>query len=261
MHFLRESVVDIDAAVVGVSCERWCSIPLADATPERAAEVMRATPFDTLPIDDQAGVKEFFRTEVWNDYATVVRHIISHRDVIPFDVPLRTVIHAFATESRYFYFLGNERRVVGLISIANLNCRQVNVYLFSLLSELEIQLGSLIHRHCTADELLSMTFDATDDPKYAPARKRYESDRATGVDVPFVEYLYLSDFVKVIKKVGLFRQLGFPSAQQFQNSLGSLVELRHVVAHPTRSLVTDMASCKQLWDQIDRVEGLLFQLR
>jgi len=34
--------------------------------------------------------------------------------------------------------------MLSLISIANLNCRQVKVYLYSLLSELEIKLGDLL---------------------------------------------------------------------------------------------------------------------
>jgi hypothetical protein len=38
IHFLRETVVDIDAAVVGVSSARWTAIPETEATAERAAE-------------------------------------------------------------------------------------------------------------------------------------------------------------------------------------------------------------------------------
>jgi hypothetical protein len=58
--------------------------------------------------------------------------------------PLKDMIQKFVVESRNFYFLDNEDSVVGLISIANLNCRQVKVYLYSLLSELEIKLGDLL---------------------------------------------------------------------------------------------------------------------
>ena len=203
-RFLRESVVDIDAAVVGISSTRWTSIPLANATSDHAAQIMSTNRFDILPIESPAGVREYFQTLVWNDYSSVVRRSVTHRDVIPFTTPLRNVIQGFALESRDFYLLGSERRIVGLISIANLNCRQVKVYLFSLLSELEMQLGNLVSRHCSELDLLEMTFGTNENPKYDGVKERYKSDKAKGVDVPFVEYLYLSDLLKVIRKRSLF---------------------------------------------------------
>jgi hypothetical protein len=252
LRFLRESVVDIDAAVVGISSTRWTSIPIAEATSDRAVQIMTSNRFDILPIDSSGGVREYFHTRLWNDYASVVRETITHRDAISFTAPL---------ESRDFFFLVDERRIVGLISIANLNCRQVYVYLFSLLSELEVQLGNLVSRHCTERELLEMTFGTSEDPKYEEVKKRYKSDKANGFDVPFVEYMYLSDLFKVIRKRRLFDQLGYQSRTKFDDAFGSLGSLRDTVAHPTRSLITGPESCKKLWEQIDQIEGVLFRLR
>ncbi len=207
-HFLRETVVDIDAAVVGVSSKRWTAIPETEAVLDRAAEIMEANRFDTLPIESAKGVREYFQTVTWNDYSSVARRSVSHRDVIPYKTPLRNVIRGFATERRNFYFLSNERRVIGLITVANLNCRQVKVYLFSLLSELEIHLGNLVGHHCQESELLAMTFGASDNPKYAKVKARYKADKTKGVEVPFVEYLFLSDLINAIAKKRLFNFLG-----------------------------------------------------
>ncbi len=260
-RFLRESVVDIDAAVVGRSCTRWTSIPFAEATSDQAAQIMREKCFDILPIVSQAGVRDYFQTQIWNNYSSIDRRTVTHRDVIPFMTPLRNVIRGFALESRNFFFLGSERRIVGLISIADLNCRQVKVYLFSLLSALEVQLANLVTDHCSEQELLEMTFGINKNPKYADVKKRYTSDKAKGVDVSFVEYLYLSDLLKAIRKKGLFKALGYQSGGKFDDAFGPLVKLRDVVAHPTRSLIRDPKSCKKLWEQIDQVEGVLFHLR
>lgn len=260
--FLREAVVDIDAAVVGVSSARWTSISAAEANVDDAARVMSKHRFDILPIESDEGVKEYFHTAIWGDYSTVIRGSVTHRDVISFATPLREVIQGFALKSRHFYFLGDERRIVGLISVANLNCRQVRVYLFSLLSELEIKLGSLVSNHCIEPELVEMTFGPNANPKYDAVRERYDSDRAKGVEVPFVQYLYLSDIVKAIRKKGLFSSLGYQSAGKFDDALGSVVSLlRDAVAHPIRSLIVDPESCKKLWEQIDQIEGVLFHLR
>src|SRR5262249_31318409 len=111
------------------SSVRWTAIPASGATAERAAEIMKASRFDTLPVESEKGIKEYFQTDIWNDYSSIARRAVTHRGVIPYKTPLRNVIQGFASEARNFYFLRNERRIVGLISIANLNCRQVKVYL------------------------------------------------------------------------------------------------------------------------------------
>ena len=49
-RFLRETVVDVDAAVVGVSKARWEAIAEREASVEEAARRMQANRFDILPI-------------------------------------------------------------------------------------------------------------------------------------------------------------------------------------------------------------------
>ncbi len=268
-RFLREGVVEIDAAVVGISSNRWISLSKREADTNAATLIMKSNRFDVLPISDDDGVKEYFYTERWDDYSSVVRGRISHKDVVPFTTPLRDVIKGFALDSRRFYFLSDERRIVGLISVANLNCRQVKVYLFSLLCELEIGMGNLISRHCSEPELLSMTFGGSDvaqggkevKPKHVEVKRRFEADKDKGLEVPFVEYLYLTDMKSIVKKKRLFERLGYQSSNKFQSDLSPLIDLRHAVAHPTRSLVDGSRSFVQLWAEIDRIEELLFALR
>jgi hypothetical protein len=54
-HVLRESMVDVDAAVVGISSSRWASIPLSEASSERAANIMQPNHVDILPVRDPPG--------------------------------------------------------------------------------------------------------------------------------------------------------------------------------------------------------------
>lgn len=260
LHFLRESVVDINAAVVGVSKNKWKSIEEDIATAERAAEIMRRERFDVLPIASGSVTKEFFQTDRWNDYSMISRKSITHRDVISLQTYIRDVIRDFASEPRCFYFLSHESRIVGLVSIVNLNCRQVKVYLFSLLSELETRLGRFISEHTSETELLEMAFEGDDKNKYEEIKNRYKKDRSSGVDVAFVEYLYLSDVVNITLKTGLYSELGY-GKNKFKANFGSLVDLRNTVAHPNRSVTTSTDSVVQLWQRIDRIEDALFRLR
>jgi len=97
-HFLREGIVDINAAVVGVSKTRWRCVQDGDATKEKAAAIMREQRFDVLPIVNGTETKKYFRTHKWNDYSSISQETITHRDVIPFNTHIREVIKGFASE-------------------------------------------------------------------------------------------------------------------------------------------------------------------
>ena len=157
-RFLRESVVDVDAAVVGVSSARWTHIEPDDASEEAARAFMERHHFDVLPIGSDPTVKEYFCTVRWSDYTSVQRKSISHRDLLPLTTPIRDLIRAFVQASRDFFFLTQERKVVGLVSIANLNCRQVTVWLFSLLAELETALAAFVTSQIAETVLLTEEF-------------------------------------------------------------------------------------------------------
>ena len=136
----------------------------------------------------------------------------------------------------------------------------MKTYLFSLLSDLEIGLGNLVRQTCTESESLQMTFDANHDTKFEETRDRYKADKDNGVDVPFVEYLYLSDLINMIAKKQLFKDLGYESRKQFDKAFGPLNELRKNVCHPVRSLIAG-ENCDKLWGHINQLEEILFVLR
>ena len=69
----------------------------------------------------------------------------------------------------------------------------MKVYLFCLLSELELRLGNFIASHFSEDELLKMTFGQ----QYEDVKELYRADKETGNDVRFGEYLYLSNLLNI----------------------------------------------------------------
>lgn len=260
IYFQRESVLDINAAVVGVSRSKWKYLGEDEADENKAIVLMKENRFDILPIMKEASIREYYQTNSWNNYTSVSRKHITHDDIIYFQTHIRDVIKGFANESRLFYFLGNEHRIVGLISVVNLNCRQIKIYLFSLLSELEIRLGNFIADNVTTDELMKITFDSTIKDKHEDVKARYTSDKTEGYDVPFVEYLYLSDLINVMIEKKLYSKLGY-SRTSFEKHFGSLNEFRHNIAHPARSIINRADSVSKLWNKINHIEGALFKLR
>jgi hypothetical protein len=260
-RFLRETIVDVDAAVVGISSDRWTKVDSEHATPDAARTVMVANRFDVLPIVGPSSVREYFRTTVWGKYESIERHAISHRDLIALTTSVRDVIRGFVGDSREFYFLTSDRRVVGLISLVNLNSRPVKVWLFGLLSELESELGAFLMVHVSESELLGRELGPGTSKRGDDIRARYTADRAKGVDAALVEYLYLSDLINFVAKRKLFDRLGYKSRAAFEKHFNPMNELRNLVAHPLRSLITDRGSCAKLWTTLDHVEHALFNLR
>ncbi len=263
-HFVRENIVDVDAAVIGISRKAWKSFKDKEADLEKVREIMSKQRFDILPIESDSGVKEYFHTDRWNDFSSISRKQILGTDVIHYRTSLRDLIEGFASQSKQFFFLDDEEEVIGLVSIVHLNERQVKVYLFNLLSELEIRLSHFLSSRVSEETLMEMEFKISDEQNdkvlsYEKIKGNYKSDVKYGVDVSFTEYLYLSNFIRIIRKLGLHKDLGY-SGKQY-DKLGSLNDLRNLVAHPNRSIITQPDSVGKLWKRIVRIEEAVDKLK
>ncbi len=253
--YLRKNVVDVDAAVIGISKTRWIALTDSEACIEKAQEIMRQHHFDLVPIvtnDDI--VSGYYQTETWNNYDAIQRKEMDYDDVIPVQTPLHIVIKSLAKEKRLFYFLTHHNRVTGLLSFIHLNKRQVRIYIYALITELETRLSGLIRSRISEEEI----------EKYVQnkdAANRYFTDKERGIESELMEYLYLSDLINIISKNNLYGALGYPSRKRFGNSLGSINTLRNEVAHPTRTLISTSESIEKLWNKIEDIERILFRLR
>lgn len=257
LYYRRQGVIDVDAAVVGISRLRWTALDPSYATEERARTIMEEHRFDVLPIAADGGsVSGVFRTKQWGDYSAVERAEIGYEDVLPQQTPIRSVIRGFAEENRLYYFLTHEHQITGLISVVNLNCRQARTFLFGLLSELEVRLGRLVQAEVEAGRLDMGNLLGKDD-----VRERYEQDRSKGVERDVVEYLYLSDLCSAVKVAGLHEAVGFESRGRAKKTLGSLSDLRNKVAHPSKAMVKEVADARRLWQRVVAAERAIFHLR
>ncbi len=258
LFFMKENIVDVNAATIGTSINRLECINKDEA--DEALEIMKAKRFDVLPIKSSNSlVKEYFQTKDRNNYSTLPeRKTIIHKDFIPLQTHIRDLIKSFASESRLFYLLSNEHRIAGIVTIADLNHRQVRTYLFSLLSELEILLSYLIYREkINEKELLDINYEENN----KMIRRDYENDKTNEVEVSFVEYLYLPNLLQIIKERDLYSKLGYNNKENFDGDFKNLREFRNKVMHSNRSIVINEDSVKSLRDRIEQIECALFKLR
>lgn len=259
--FLNSDIVNVDAATVGIGSNQWVSIPASESRPEEARTKMEEHRFDVLPIESGGGnVSSYFTTDEWGDFSSVHRETVRYDDTLPFRQAIRSVIEALAKRDRKFFFLTQNQQVVGLLTVSNLNCRAVRVYLFGLLAEVETGLGKIVESSLVEEKL-----DEEDiiEAMKGDSKEHYLEGKEEGIEENITEYLNLSALVNLVGKCHLYNPLGYESRNQFENgehSFGSLVNLRNSVAHPVKSLKGTDGSPTSLWKNIQTCERALFRL-
>jgi len=256
-YYLDEGHVSITAASVGISAKRWISIREQEVNSINHLSIMKSRRFDVLPIiPNSGGTFEYFKTDVPNDYTSASRHIIGDNDKIPLDTEIRKVIKKFAQEKRHHYFLTYEEKVTGLITIGNLNCKQVQVFLFSKICELERSLGDFINYNLKNEEIENYIKEkAKASDKFKIILYNYRELISLDLENNITEHLFLVDFFDIIQKFLLHSKELNISSNQWK-SMSSINELRNLIAHPTRSLLDRQNSIEKLDARLQIVEDL-----
>lgn len=263
IFFQDEGQVKITAASVGISRLRWTSVGENEINSNRHLELMKNHRFDHLPIVPEVGtVTEFFKTSEPNKFDKIERHKINYDDVIPLDTNIRDVIDKFANQRKTFYFLRYQKKISGLITLGNLNCKQVQVYIFSLICELERELGDFLNSKLTNKEIkewITCKID-TNNPqdKYKLILKNYENLTNVDLENRLTEHFFLVDFFKVITDKKLYTELSYTKPEWIE--LSSINELRKRIAHPTRSLIDQENNIFKLQKRLKKIEDLTFRL-
>ena len=259
IFYLDEGHIKITAASVGISSRRWTSIDASEIVDGNYIATMKDNRFDILPIVSNQTTKEFFKTDTPNKYDNILRQAITHKDVLPLDTTIHEVIKSFVADNRTFYFLTYHSRITGLITLGNLNCRQVQVYIFGLICELERTLSEFISDNLNSQQLENfMTEKAATNDKMKKTWEHYQGLVQLDLENNLIEHFYLLDFFNIIEHFGIFSKLGYLKNQW--GDLSSINELRHLVAHPTRSLLDKDNDVNRLWKRIGRIEDLTFRL-
>ena len=260
IFYLDEGHIKITAASVGISSRRWTSLTSATIEGDNFKSVMKDNRFDILPIVSADGTtNQFFKADKPNQYDIISKQTISYKDVLPLDTSVREIIRGFAEDNRTFYFLTYHSRITGLITLGNLNCRQVQVYIFGLICELERRLTDFIEDNLSKEQLENfMTDKSSTNDKLRESWERYQELVLSDLENKLMEHLYLIDFFTIIEHFELNAKLGY--SKNKWEELTTINDLRHLVAHPTRSLLDKNNDVNKLWRRIGRVEDLSFRL-
>lgn len=262
-YFLDEGQVNITVASVGISKKRWACVNEKDIIKGEHIDLMKSNRFDHLPIvSENDNVYEFFKTEKPNDFSNIVRHQIKHDDIIPLDTNIKEIIERFASTKRSFYFLSYHKNVSGLITLGNLNCKQVQIYIFSLICDLERALSDFVNSELTNQDIESWIKSKmkSEEPanKFNLIMGHFNQLVDTDLENQLTEHLFLVDFFEIINKFNLNEKLNYSKTKLEQ--LSSINELRKRIAHPTRSLLDNDNNIIKLKERLDKVNDLSFRL-
>ena len=211
LHYLDEGHLKITAASVGISCSRWTHIHEKDIKDNNYQKMMKQNRFDILPIvSNNNQTYEYFKTDLPNNYQNISRLIINHQDVIPLDTDIRQVIKGFLSEERVFYFLTYQNKINGLITIGNLNCRQVQVYLFAKICDLERTLSDFINDHIGQNQVMQYLQEtAKTNDRIKVILDSYQNLVQYDLENNISEHLFLIHFFDIIKNFNFNKALGY----------------------------------------------------
>ena len=259
LHFFRDpGNPHISVALAGINKLEWVSIDEA-ATIDEAARIMSENRFDILPITSGEACTHCYKTIIWGKYAidNVEKHEITREERLYYLTSIEDVINQFAITNRKYFFLDNFIEIVGLLSIGNLNCKHVYVYLYNQVIQLEHKLGSYVYGKGVTDKELVQLFETkTDSSNAVESLDRYRNDDAEAMDYNFLEYIYLTDFRFIFKHFDFTKNLNL-SNKVFTGMLISINEIRRVVAHPNKSLIRNDKSIHKVNEAIRTMDILL----
>jgi hypothetical protein len=262
IYFKDDGKVKITAASVGISKRRWVCATELDIKNENYIQIMESNRFDLIPIISNSDIKEYFITNEPNNFSKIERKKISYSDTLELTTDIRTVIDNFSSDKRTFYFLTFQKEIAGLITIGNLNCRQVQIYIFQRLCDLERSLGEYLLNELEQKDIIkwieSKVNPENEKDKYKGILKLYNNLLELDLENKITEHFYFVDFFNIFNELKLYEKLGLSGT--YWSKFNSINEIRKRIAHPTRSLIDSNNTIDKLSSRLTKMDELIFTL-
>lgn len=232
--------IDLTAAQIGISKWNWISINKENEA--EALEVMKQNKFDVLPIVDSDGqIEKFYSTRHWNNYSHLNLSKIESSLSVYYRLSIDDLIRNFAIEGTHYYFLTNDKDVLGLVSLVNLNSQPVYNYLYFILSDIERSIAKMLSENLDLQDILD-SFSNSEDAHLHQILKNYNEAVQKGLDNTIFEHMFLQTVGitvnKLISKIPeQYKGLNKFSAKFSSNGLYS--EIRNRIMHPVRPILSN----------------------
>lgn len=192
--------------------ENWVCIVMKDGVVKGYVHPSNNPPFQFSDDDDD----DF----IYNTWGEVMEPIPIEK-IISHDTSLLELISLFEKIDDYFLVM-NKNEITSIVNFYDLDCNEVKLCLFSLISELDDLLNKFIHlRKINVKDFM------TSEIIEKRTKEKRENDKLYGLR-PFVHYLNLSDKLKILKenKIKLFE-----NSKKESSFTKTLTDVRNKIAH------------------------------
>lgn len=207
----------------------WFTWEYGTDLPARMAEAKEQN-FDLLPVVMDEQVVGVLYEGIAEPEALTDRWLVSRDTAIP------DLLALFVESRQPGFFVLHRQELVGLVTPADLNKMPARVYVYNVIGELELALAYLVRAHFRddPDQLLPMLSEEREDE----LRVQIDKLRDENADVDAVQFLYLSELIRIVAKTQPLRSaLGYSSKSETKRELGGLNDLRDQTMHPVRTLL------------------------
>lgn len=232
----------------------------------RYKDTIRKMDFDFLPLSDEDGNIVAFTTkdEVENaDPAAVLKTIakgIPEENKVPDDLPVIELLKNDELLDKLrssLLFVTSGDRVVGIITYADLNKKEIRILFYHLIVEFESTLAHIIQSKYPDPEEFIKTFSESFPTE--PLGEWYKA-KLNNLNLHPVEYLSFSQIINLIRKdKELLKEVGL-TKKTIKDKVSKIIELRNKVMHSNRSLIVEGGDLREILEGYDFIMLLLEKL-
>ncbi|HRA47234.1 MAG TPA: hypothetical protein PK819_04100, partial [Thermomicrobiales bacterium] len=243
----------IDLEAIATPRADWFTIPVGvpDLELVAAAERMR---FDQVPVisADGACVGLIALPALKQKSALGAAITVSDCDItarhIGMTPDLETLLEAIGTHRA---LIAGSGELEYLVTISDLNKHGLRSHIYPILAEFEVLMARWVDAY----------HDGTDDwiglfgsDMQTRIRERWESDRNKSIDISPINFLHLTELIRIVGKTSAMRtKLDILTASRFDNLTGPIGKVRNAIMHPVRPLIASTAEVLKLLDTLRRV--------
>jgi hypothetical protein len=220
----------------------------ADASSAQVRAFMQASDFDVVGIRSEGRIVGYAEKDALGEGACgQFRRAFDAMTVLDDAAPLLQVLMKLnQTPMVFVSVLGN---VGGIVTRADLQKPPVRMWLFGIVTLIEMRCSELIERHCQADGWKQYLSEARLEKAQALLAERSRRDQT----LRLLDCLQFSDKGQIIARNEEIRKLTiFPSRRQAEEAIKRLEQLRNNLAHAQDILTTDWGTIVELCEFITK---------
>lgn len=250
--------IDLTAAHIGINKWDWTCVSSNNI--EEAKLIMKKQRFDILPVSNSCGlVESFYLTNEWNNFDKIKKCSLVDYQHVYYRTSFNDLIRKFSEEQSFFYFLTNNKEMLGLVSIVNLNSHMVYSYLFQLISNIEIKLAASLES-CLSLAKVIQIFEISTDKHLIKILEKYKMNVASGSDDSIFSLMYLQTLGILLKKFANELPESLKPILKYRKKFGAgnlYTELRNSIMHPVNTIVNGIDDVVRLYEFLTDYDDMI----